>query len=55
MPIGDIHATAETVKDFIADLVFSDDTMVADVVVNRPGDAVTSGRFGISIFVTCVH
>ena len=26
------------VKDFVADLVFSDDTMVADVVVNRPGE-----------------
>ena len=38
VPIGDIHATAETVKDFIADLVFSDDTMVADVIVNRPGE-----------------
>ena len=25
-------------KDFVADLVFSDDTMVADVVVNRPGE-----------------
>ena len=26
------------VKNFVADLVFSDDTMVADVVVNRPGE-----------------
>ncbi len=30
--------TAQAVKDFVADLVFSDDTMVADVVVNRPGE-----------------
>ena len=30
--------TAQTVKDFVADLVFSDDTMVADVLVNRPGE-----------------
>ena len=37
-PIGDVPATAESVKDFIADLVFSDDTMVSDVVVNRPGE-----------------
>ena len=27
------------VKNFVADLVFSDDTMVADVVVNRPGES----------------
>ncbi len=27
------------IKDFVADLVFSDDTMVADVVVNRPGES----------------
>lgn len=26
------------VKNFVADLVFSDDTMFADVVVNRPGE-----------------
>ena len=31
-------ATAGDVKDFVADLVFSDDTMVSDVVVNRPGE-----------------
>ncbi len=29
---------ASAIKDFVADLVFSDDTMVADVVVNRPGE-----------------
>ncbi len=27
------------IKDFIAELVFSDDTMVGDVVVNKPGEA----------------
>jgi len=27
------------VKDFIADIVFSDDTMVGDVTINRPGEA----------------
>ncbi len=26
------------IKDFVADLVFSDETMVSDVVVNRPGE-----------------
>ena len=29
----------KAIKDFVADLVFSDDTMVADVVVNRPGES----------------
>ena len=29
---------AKAVKDFVADLVFSDETMVSDVVVNRPGE-----------------
>ena len=28
----------DAVKDFIADFVFSDETMVSDVVVNRPGE-----------------
>ncbi len=27
------------VKDFVADLVFSDETMIADVVVNKPGES----------------
>ncbi len=35
-PIAGVSVDA--VKDFVADLVFSDDTMVADVVVNRPGE-----------------
>lgn len=30
--------TLDNIKDFVADLIFSDDTMVADVVVNRPGE-----------------
>ena len=29
---------AQEVKDFVADLIFSDETMVSDVVVNRPGE-----------------
>ena len=29
----------DAVKDFVADLVFSDDTMVADVIVNKPGES----------------
>lgn len=29
---------AEGIKNFVADLVFSDDTMVGDVVVNKPGE-----------------
>ncbi|MBR4612912.1 MAG: hypothetical protein IKO40_09380 [Kiritimatiellae bacterium] len=32
-------ASAADVKDFVADLVFSDETMVADVLVNKPGEA----------------
>ncbi len=28
----------DAIKDFVADLVFSNETMVADVVVNRPGE-----------------
>ncbi len=31
--------SAADVKDFVADLIFSDDTMVADVVVNKPGES----------------
>ncbi len=29
---------AEGIKNFVADLVFSDDTMVSDVVINKPGE-----------------
>ena len=29
----------DAVKDFVADLVFSDETMVADVIVNKPGES----------------
>jgi predicted unusual protein kinase regulating ubiquinone biosynthesis (AarF/ABC1/UbiB family) len=35
-PLGGVSLDA--IKNFVADLVFSDDTMVADVVVNRPGE-----------------
>ena len=40
---------ASAVKDFVADLVFSDETMVADVLASRPGEAMrkmlsTDGR-----------
>ena len=35
--LGDIGGVAG-VKNFIADLIFSDETMVADVVVNLPGE-----------------
>ncbi len=35
-PVGGVSLDA--IKNFVADLVFSDDTMVADVVVNRPGE-----------------
>ena len=34
-----IVANMEAIKNFVADLVFSDDTMVSDVVVNRPGES----------------
>lgn len=41
MPMQAYHkllAPPQVVKDFIADLVFSDETMVSDVVVNLPGE-----------------
>ena len=38
VPRPELHQTAETVKAFVADFVFSDDTMVSDVVVDRPGE-----------------
>ena len=39
IPRAELHQTAETVKDFIADFVFSDETMLSDVVVDLPGAA----------------
>ena len=39
IPREELRQTAETVKNFIADFVFSDETMIADVVVDRPGAA----------------
>ena len=39
VPRDELAATAANVKDFIADLVFSDETMVSDVVVNLPGES----------------
>ena len=38
IPRAELHQTAETVKDFIADFVFSDETMLSDVVVDLPGE-----------------
>ena len=34
--------TLTDIKDFVADLVFSNDTMVSDVVVNQPGELMRS-------------
>ncbi len=42
VPREELAMTAADVKNFIADLVYSDDTMVSDVVVNLPGESMRS-------------
>lgn len=42
VPREELAMTAANVKDFIADFIFSDDTMVSDVVVNLPGEMTRS-------------
>ena len=37
-PLENRTVPVKEIKNFVADLVFSDDTMVADVVINRPGE-----------------